>query len=96
MKELGNLLVDIHSQHETLLLNQSEFQLSVVDAFASNEEKLNEYQIIYRQYRAAKQTLIDLKEEEKRIKADQDYLQFQFDELSEAAIVPGEQLQLEE
>ena len=96
LKELGNLLVDIHSQHETLLLNQSEFQLSVVDAFASNEEKLNEYQIIYRQYRAAKQTLIDLKEEEKRIKADQDYLQFQFDELSEAAIVPGEQLQLEE
>ena len=96
LKELGNLLVDIHSQHETLLLNQSGFQLSVVDAFASHTKLLNDYRQIFKEYRSAKQELLQLQEEEKKLKANQDYLQFQFNELHEANLVADEQLKFED
>lgn len=96
LRDLGNLLVDIHSQHETLLLNQSDFQLSVVDAFASHTKLLNEYGLLFKQYRSLRQELNRLQEEEKKLKTDQDYLQFQFNELVEAKLEPGEQIKMEE
>ena len=96
LRELGNLLVDIHSQHETLLLNQSDFQLSVVDAFASHTKLLNDYGLLFKQYRSLRQELNRLQEEEKKLKTDQDYLQFQFNELVEAKLEPGEQVKMEE
>ena len=96
LRELGNILVDIHSQHETLLLNQSDFQLSVVDAFASHSKLLADYSLLFKHYRSLKQELNRLYEEEKKQRTDQDYLQFQFSELEDAKLQTGEQNKLEE
>jgi DNA repair protein RecN (Recombination protein N) len=96
LRELGVLLVDVHSQHETLLLNQSGFQLSVVDAFAGHNKLLVEYLILFREYLAKKKLLKELQQEEVKLRADQDFLQFQFNELSEARLDGGEQKKLED
>ena len=96
LKELGVLLVDIHSQHDTLLINRSGFQLSVVDAFAQHDDLLVEYRTHFKQYHALLAELNDLLEEEKKSKSDLDYFQFLFNELEEATLVEGEQARLEE
>jgi DNA repair protein RecN (Recombination protein N) len=96
LKELGELLVNIHSQHETLLLNEARFQLSVVDAYAQHDNLLREYGERYKQYRKHLAELEQLKEEEKKSKADYDYFQFLFNELAEANLNTGEQEKLEE
>lgn len=96
LKELGSMLVDIHSQHETLLLNQSGFQMSVVDAFAGNGKLLDDFRLLFSRYRSLKQQLSDVKENQKKLLADQDYLLFQYTELEEANLHPGEQFKLEE
>lgn len=95
LKELGNLLVDIHSQHETLLLNKADFQLSVVDAFSGHDDLLDEYRLQFKKFTTLRQTLDQLLEEESRSKTEQDYLQFQFDELNEAKLEAGEQQKIE-
>jgi len=97
LKELGSQLVDIHSQHETLTIQQSAFQLNVVDAFCTHQELLNNYRNEFVSFRTARKRLDELIESEARSKADQDYFQFQFNELEQAAIVAGEQdnLQME-
>jgi len=96
LKELGSLLVDIHSQHETLLLNTTQFQLDVVDAFAQHDEAISAYQQDFSSYQLLKKELEQLLEDEKRGKADQDYFQFQFTELDEANLMPGEQQKAED
>jgi DNA repair protein RecN (Recombination protein N) len=96
LKQLGNLLVDIHSQHETLLLNQSDFQLAVVDAFANHQVLLNDFKHLFREYKISNQELQRLIEEENKSAAEQDYLQFQFNELNEANLTENEQGKLEE
>ncbi|MBK7572410.1 MAG: DNA repair protein RecN [Bacteroidetes bacterium] len=97
LKELGSLLVDIHSQHETLLLNKSGFQLSVVDSFAGTESDLNDYRKIFSTYKKLALEIAELKAEEARSKSEQDYITFQFNELAEAELEKGESKdQLEE
>ncbi|MCX6292163.1 MAG: DNA repair protein RecN [Bacteroidetes bacterium] len=96
LKELGLLLVDVHSQHETLLLNQSIFQLSVVDAFAKHEDLLSEYRNRFHTLQKLKAELGQLVEVEKKSKADLDYYRFLFDELEGAKLVPGEPEKLED
>ncbi len=96
LRELGDLLVDIHSQHETLLLNKSDFQLSVIDAFSNHQTILNDLKTAFSSYIFCKTKLKKLEEEELKSRADQDYLQFQFTELIEAGIIPGELVKLEE
>jgi DNA repair protein RecN (Recombination protein N) len=95
LKELGACLVDIHSQHETLSLNNSAFQLSVVDAHAVNTQYLKEYSSSYTAYKEIEARLNALLKQEKQSKADLDYFQFQFNELEEARLVDGEQEVLE-
>lgn len=95
LKELGNLLVDIHSQHETLLLNKTGFQLSVVDAFAGNEKLLKEYKLNYSAYKSFQQQLAEMLENKRKVQAQEDYLLFQFNELNEADLQEGEQEKLE-
>ncbi|MBK7430182.1 MAG: AAA family ATPase [Bacteroidetes bacterium] len=90
LKELGSLLVDIHSQHETLLLNKSGFQLSVVDSFAGTESDLNDYRKIFSTYKKLALEIAELKAEEARSKSEQDYITFQFNELAEAELEKGE------
>jgi DNA repair protein RecN (Recombination protein N) len=96
LKELSGLIVDIHSQHETLFLRQRKFQLSVVDAFAGTENDLNLYGSAYSGYQKLEKKLATLLEEEKKSKADQDYYQFLYDELNEVALKEGEQEKAEE
>lgn len=83
LKELGVSLIDIHSQHETLTLNDSSFQLSLVDIFASNQSLLNSYSTSFLIYSAKKNELKELLDSEAKAKKDADYFQFQFNELDE-------------
>ena len=95
LKEIGTRLVDIHSQHETLTLNNSSFQLSVVDAFAENAKELSKYKTSYNDFSKIKTRLNELSEQEKKAKADVDYFQFQFNELESANLRPGEKEAME-
>lgn len=96
LRELGNKLIDIHSQHETLTLNDSEFQISVVDAFARQINFVNEYKEIFFQLKDKEKILNELLEQEKQSKRDVDYWQFQFEELEKANLQSGEQEKMEE
>jgi DNA repair protein RecN (Recombination protein N) len=96
LKEFGNLLVDIHSQHQTLNLNKSEFQLSVLDAIAGCIEEVKTYQIFYKKWLQVRNSIRELEERENKVRAEQDYLDFQSKELDEAGLKEGEQEQLEQ
>lgn len=96
LKELSELLVDIHSQHDTLFLRRKKFQLSVVDAFAGTENELGAYAALFGSYKTLQKRLQELEDEEKKSKTDQDYYQFLFDELNDAGLKEGEQEKAEE
>lgn len=96
MKELGDRLVNIHSQHETITLNNSEFQLAVLDSYAGIWETLKEYRRFYQQTLAMSRELSNLIEQEEKQRADLDYFRFQLDELNKAKLIAGEQEELEE
>ncbi|MBS1634889.1 MAG: DNA repair protein RecN [Bacteroidetes bacterium] len=96
MKSLGENLLDIHSQHQTLLLRETSFQFGLVDAFASTNALFSEYKTTFRQYNKARKELDDLVMQEQQARKELDYLQFQFSELSEAGIREGDLKQLEE
>lgn len=95
LRELTLQLIDIHSQHETLTLNESEYQLSVVDAFAGTSESVSKYKTDFKKYKELDRTLTELTEREKQSKLDADYWQFQFNEFEEADLKPGEQEEIE-
>ena len=96
LKALGEKLIDIHSQHATLEINDPEFQLLVVDAVAKHDDLLNDYRSRFRAYKKATFKLQELIDEGDQAKADLDYYQFQFDELEKASLAAGEQEQLEQ
>ena len=96
LKELGDQLVDIHSQHQNLLLNKQDFQLSVVDIIANNQAMLSDYQQHYHDYQEAQQQLTTLRENIERNRQQADFLQFQYEELEQAHLVAGEQEELEQ
>jgi DNA repair protein RecN (Recombination protein N) len=95
LRELTLQLIDIHSQHETLTLNESEYQLSVVDAFAGTAEANLKYKTDFKKYKDLDRTLVELTEREKQSKLDADYWQFQFNEFEEADLKSGEQEEIE-
>ena len=84
LKELGDQLIDIHSQHQNLLLNKQDFQLSVVDVIAGDANELKTYQQTFEQYLTAKKELEAFRQNIERNRQNQDFLQFQFDELTNA------------
>ena len=96
LKELGERLVDVHSQHQNLLLNKQDFQLGVVDIFADDATQLCQYQKTYKEYHQVKQQLDDLRESIERNRQNADFLRFQCDELTQARLVEGEQEELEQ
>ena len=96
LKELGERLVDVHSQHQNLLLNKQDFQLGVVDIFADDAKELSQYQQTYKQYHQVSRDLDDLKESIERNRQNADFLRFQCDELTQARLVEGEQEELEQ
>lgn len=96
LKELGDQLVDVHSQHQNLLLNKQDFQLSVVDILAQDGKELADYQQCYTEYLQKKKELATLQEEIARNRQNADFLQFQYDELTAAQLTTGEQEELEQ
>jgi DNA repair protein RecN (Recombination protein N) len=95
IKNFGERLIDIHSQHATQEINDPDFQLLVVDSVAGHQELLNTYQSKFRAYKKSVTQLQQLIEQNDKAKADLDYYQFQFDELEKAAISNDEQELLE-
>ncbi len=96
MKELGEQLIDVHSQHQNLLLNKEGFQLNVLDILSHNDEILCAYQGFYREWKQVQQDLAELVAQAQRDRADEDYIRFQFEQLEEARLVAGEQEELEQ
>lgn len=96
MRELGESLVDIHSQHQNLLLQKEDFQLNVVDIIAQDSKLLGDYRATYNQYRQAQQRLAKMEEEIARSRENEEFLRFQFKELDHAQLVEGEQEALEQ
>ncbi len=96
LKLLAEKLIDIHSQHQTLLLNQSNFQLELVDAFAESTLAFKEYKTEFSQLNKLNISLKLLQEKEQQAKKELDYFQFLFNELEEMEIKPGSLKQLEE
>jgi len=95
LKELGGQLVDIHSQHETLLLNKASFQLNALDDFVDFPEKLKVYKNSYFEFISLQKKLNQLISENEQSKKDTDYFQFQLDELVAAGLVEGETEELQ-
>lgn len=96
MKELGEQLIDIHSQHQNLLLNKEGFQLNVLDLIAHDEALLASYQAVYDEWKEVQQELADLIARAEQNKTDEDYLRFQLNQLEEANLTSGEQEELEQ
>ena len=96
LKELGEQLVDVHSQHQNLLLNKQDFQLNVVDIIAGKPKELATYQTEFANFLALQHQLTELREDIERNKNNADFLQFQYDELSQARLSAGEQEELEQ
>ena len=96
LKELGDSLIDIHSQHQNLLLNRKDFQLQVLDALSTNHDLTDKYHLIYREYRLLQKELDNLRQTTKSNREEQDYLQFLYNQLEEAKLQAGEQEELEQ
>ena len=96
MKELGELLIDVHSQHQNLLLNKEGFQLNVLDILSHNEEVLAAYQSVHKEWKQALYDLEKIIARAEQDKADEDYIRFQLEQLEEARLSEGEQEELEQ
>ena len=95
LKDLVGQIIDIHSQHQNLLLADGKFQLSVLDSFTDNNQPLAHYKETYLRYRNLTAELESLKEKASQAKANLDYLQFQLKQLNEAKLKSGEEIELE-
>lgn len=95
MRELGEQLIDVHSQHQNLLLSKEDFQLNVVDIIARDRQQLADYRAAFAEYRSAQRRLEELREQIATSRDNEDFLRFQQKELSEANLASGEQEQLE-
>lgn len=96
MRELGEQLIDVHSQHQNLLLSKEDFQLNVVDIIARDRQQLADYRAAFAEYRSAQRRLEELREQIATSRDNEDFLHFQQKELSEADLASGEQEQLEQ
>ena len=96
MKEIGSQLVDIHSQHDSLLLTDTVFQLRLLDDIAQNRDILTNYQAKYGNYNLLKRKLNELKDIATKNTAENDYLKFQLDELDKAQLKEGEYADIEQ
>ncbi|RGT34463.1 DNA repair protein RecN [Bacteroides clarus] len=95
MKELGEQLIDVHSQHQNLLLNKEGFQLNVLDILAHDDEELAAYQSLHREWKQVQRDLENLIALAGQNKADEDYIRFQLEQLEDAHLTAGEQEELE-
>ena len=96
MRELGEQLIDIHSQHQNLLLQKEDFQLGVLDTIANNQQQLDNYRKAYDEYRQALQQLEQMRADIEHNRQNEDFMRFQYNELHSAALKSGEQEDLEQ
>lgn len=96
MKALGEKLIDIHSQHQNLLLNKEGFQLTILDILAQDDKQLASYKQMYADYKNTCKELDTLIGQAEKSKQDEDYLRFQLEQLEEAGLRNGEQAELEQ
>ena len=96
MKELGEQLIDVHSQHQNLLLNKEGFQLNVLDILAHNDAALEKYHLHYGEWKQTERELAELMSLAEKSRSDEDYIRFQLEQLEEAHLVEGEQEELEQ
>ena len=95
LKELGEQLIDVHSQHQNLLLGTQDFQMEVVDIIADDRHLINDYRAAFDKYRLKQYQLDEMRRQIENNKANADFLQYQYDELSAALLVEDEQKELE-
>jgi DNA repair protein RecN (Recombination protein N) len=95
VKELGNMLIDVHSQHQNLLLADTHFQLNVVDLMAHAGKHLDAYRSEYDNYQSLCDALTGVKNRASNIRQEEDYIRFQYEELTAAKLQAGEQEELE-
>ncbi len=96
MRILGEQLIDIHSQHQNLLLQKDDFQLNVVDIIAQDSAALSAYHSSYQHYKESLQRLSDLKEQIAKAQENEEFMRFQFNELESVGLVEGRQQELEQ
>ena len=96
MKAIGEKLIDVHSQHQNLLLNHEDFQMSVLDILAHDETELEEYKSLYKEYKQTSRELAALIEQAEKSRQDEDYIRFQVEQLETANLQDGEQEELEQ
>ena len=96
MKALGEKLIDVHSQHQNLLLNHEDFQLNVLDILANSREALQTYKSLYNCYKQTARELNTLIEEAEKNRQDEEYIRFQVQQLEDAHLQAGEQEELEQ
>lgn len=95
LKELGEQLIDVHSQHQNLLLGTQDFQMEVVDIIADDRHLIDDYRAAFDKYRLKQYQLDEMRRQIENNKANADFLQYQYDELSAASLVEDEQKELE-
>ncbi|NJC26928.1 DNA repair protein RecN [Neolewinella antarctica] len=95
LQELGNTLIDLHQQFDTLYINNPTFQLELLDALADQREAVEQYGVLYQKLQRARRDLKRLHEEQATARREQEFLEFQVNEFEEAALVAGEQDELE-
>lgn len=95
LKELGDKLIDIHSQHQTLMLNNNSFQLNLIDSFAGTSALKAEYRKNYNGFLKLRKEFLEAKDNAEKNKADLEYYQFQLNQLDELKLIEGEQQELE-
>ncbi|MCQ4874859.1 MULTISPECIES: DNA repair protein RecN [Odoribacteraceae] len=96
LKEFGSFLIDVHSQHQSLLIGQPEYQLEILDAFCGNQSLLKDYKVKYARRQGVLAELNFVKQKAREAAQEEDYLKFQFNQLDEARLREGEQRELEE
>ena len=96
LRTLTSRLIDIHSQHENLMLSNTDFQLDIVDTLADTADDLHKYSDLFNRYRDTRQQLRSLRDESDRFLVEKDYIEHQLSELVAANLVDGEQQSLEE
>lgn len=94
LKELGDNIINIHSQHETLLISESRFQMQILDAYSGNNALVNDYSNVYKQYLESKSNIVSLKNLIEKQSSDADYWMFLYKELEDASISVEEEMEL--
>lgn len=95
LQELGEFLIDIHSQHQTQELSEENFQFDIIDSIAGNSKEISEYKSLLKKHRGLKSNLSDLRSRLQEASKEQDYNSFLLDELLAAKLKSGEQEELE-